>query len=152
YRAVGVYFGGRGRACPNQPHLTPDWVTEVDGMGWRLLPLYVGSQSPCVQARNKRHVTIDPSRPRAQGESEGRDAVARAKELGLAEGSALYLDMEAYDHRDTACATTTLEFVQGWNREVSRQGYLPGFYSSAESGVRHMAAAREAGRADLPEA
>ena len=151
YRAVGVYVGGRGRACPNQPNLTPEWVSEVDAMGWRLLPLYVGSQAPCVHAQHKRHVTIDPSRPGEQGASEGRDAVARARALGLAEGSPLYLDMEAYDHLDPSCAETTLRFVQAWNREVSRQGYLPGFYSSADSGVRHMAAARQDGLPDLPE-
>jgi hypothetical protein len=152
YGAVGVYIGGRGRACPEQRHLTPDWVQGVDRMGWRLLPLYVGSQSPCVHADHKRRYSIDSGRAREQGVAEGRDAVRQARALGMRPGSALYLDMEAYDHRDTDCARTTLTFVQGWNHEVRRFGYLPGFYSSAGSGVTHLQQARDAGEGDLPEA
>lgn len=151
YRAVGVYFGGRGRACPQQPNLTPDWVRNVDRMGWRLLPLYVGSQAPCVTAENKRHVPIDSADPRGQGTREGADAVQRAKDLGLKPDSPLYLDMEAYRYQESECARVTLAFVQAWNHEVSRQGYLPGYYSSASSGISHMEQARRAGQTDLPQ-
>ncbi|MEU2563503.1 DUF1906 domain-containing protein [Streptomyces longispororuber] len=149
YRAVGVYFGGRGRACPKQPRLTPAWVEEVDEMGWKVLPLYVGSQSPCVRARNKQHVRMggDPGR---QGAREGYDAVRRAEALGFGQDSPLYLDMEAYAYRNKKCARATLTFVRAWNREVRSEGYVPGFYSSADSGVRHMESARRAGVADLP--
>ena len=152
YGAVGVYIGGRGRACPEQHHLTPDWVRAVSGMGWRLLPLYVGSQSPCVHSDSKRRYAIEPGRAGEQGAAEGRDAVRQARALDMRPDSALYLDMEAYDRHDADCARATLSFVQGWNREVHRLGYLPGFYSSAGSGVTHMRLAREAGESDLPEA
>ncbi|WP_346428809.1 DUF1906 domain-containing protein [Streptomyces sp. Z26] len=152
YRAVGVYIGGRGRACPNQPNLTRDWVQGVTGLGWRLLPLYVGSQSPCVHADRKRPYAIDADGAWQQGVREGRDAVARARGLGMAERSALYLDMEAYDQRDAKCGRTTLSFIRGWNREVRRLDYVPGFYSSAVSGVSHLEGARAAGTRDLPAA
>lgn len=152
YRAVGVYIGGRGRACPEQRHLTPDWVQGVSAMGWRLLPLYVGSQSPCVHSDRKRRYAVDAGRAEEQGAAEGRDAVRQAEALGMLPGSAIYLDMEAYDQDDVSCARTTLAFVQEWNREVSRLGYLPGFYSSAGSGVTHMQRALDAGEGDLPEA
>ncbi|MFD4985982.1 glycoside hydrolase domain-containing protein [Streptomyces sp. NPDC058374] len=149
YRGVGVYFGGRGRACPDQPHLTREWLGEADSLGWSVLPIYVGSQSPCVGAANKQHVRISGD-PGKQGAEEGADAVARAAALGMGKGSALYLDMEAYDHRKAACAATTLAFVRAWNRTVTDSGYLPGFYSSASSGITHLESERRAGTTDLP--
>ncbi|WP_432013891.1 DUF1906 domain-containing protein [Streptomyces cucumeris] len=149
YRALGVYFGGRGRACPVQPHLTASWLRGAADLGWRVLPVYVGSQSPCVRNIDKTRIPIGPA-PWAQGRAEALDAVFRAKALGMKERSALYLDMEAYDRSDAGCAATTLSFIRAWNREVSARGYFPGFYSSADSGVRHMEQARRAGVDDLP--
>jgi hypothetical protein len=152
YRAVGIYFGGRARACTTQAHLTPDWVRQTTDSGWSLLPIYVGSQSPCVAGSNKNPFRIDAKQPTDQGTSEGRDAVAAAGALGLDPGSALYLDMEAYDIKDTACSSATLKFVQAWDRQVRAGGYLSGFYSSADSGVSDLESARRAGAADLPDA
>ncbi|NUS11810.1 MAG: DUF1906 domain-containing protein [Streptomyces sp.] len=152
YRAVGIYFGGRARACKSQVHLTGDWVRQTTADGWSLLPIYVGSQSPCVDGTNKNPYRIDPSRAAEQGGGEGADAVSAAGALGLGRGSALYLDMEAYDIRDTACADATLTFLRGWDRAVQAAGYLAGFYSSADSGIEHVESARRAGAADLPDA
>ncbi|UFQ16749.1 MULTISPECIES: DUF1906 domain-containing protein [Streptomyces] len=149
YRAVGVYFAGRGRACKNQPHLSRSWVRSVHRLGWRVLPLYVGSQSPCVFAKNKKGVPIGRN-PWSQGQREARDAVREAKAVGFRTRSPLYLDMEAYAYRNASCARTTLSFVRAWDREVRRSGYVPGFYSSADSGVRHMELSRRAGVRDLP--
>ncbi|MBM7167308.1 DUF1906 domain-containing protein [Streptomyces sp. G44] len=149
YRAVGVYFAGRGRACKTQPHLSRSWVSSVHRLGWRVLPLYVGSQSPCVYAKNKKGVRIGRN-PWSQGRREARDAVRGAKAVGFRTRSPLYLDMEAYAYRNKSCARTTLSFVRAWDREVRRSGYVPGFYSSADSGVRHMELARRAGVRDLP--
>ncbi|MFC4495446.1 DUF1906 domain-containing protein [Streptomyces ovatisporus] len=151
FKAVGVYIGGRARACTDQPHLDADWVQKADATGWKLLPLYVGSQSYCVRASNKRAFTMSRRRPAEQGGTEGRDAVRQAKKLGLGKRSAVYLDMEAYNNSNTACAITTLRFIQGWNRAVRKAGYLPGFYSSSDSGIEHMEGARKAGRKNLPE-
>ncbi|GAA3362610.1 hypothetical protein GCM10017744_054010 [Streptomyces antimycoticus] len=151
YRAVGVYYAGRGRACASQPNLTVSWMRGVKSMKWRVLPIFVGSQAPCVRSANKKHVPIG-SKPFSQGRAEGKDAVARAKALSLKKRSALYLDMEAYDLTKTSCAAKTLSFIRGWNREVRSRGFFPGFYSSAESGVRHLEQARRAGVHDLPSA
>ncbi|RII11935.1 hypothetical protein DSC45_26935 [Streptomyces sp. YIM 130001] len=150
YGAVGVYVGGRGRHCKKQPNLDRSWMRSVDDQGWGVLPLYVGSQSPCVHAKNKQDVRITGD-PKGQGKAEGRDAVNRAEALGIQPRSPLYLDMESYDIKKKACADKTLAFVRAWNREVRSQGYLPGFYSSADSGVTHMQQARRAGVEDLPE-
>jgi len=151
FGAVGVYIGGRARACPNEPNLTSDWVRTVDSTGWKLLPVYVGSQSPCVRAHNKRRHAMSHSRPVHRGATEGRDAVRQAKKLRMGKHSAIYLDMESYDNSDTRCAATTLRFIQGWNRAVQKADYIPGFYSSADSGIEHMEGARKAGRKYLPQ-
>ncbi|MFE0640447.1 DUF1906 domain-containing protein [Streptomyces sp. NPDC058877] len=150
YGAVGIYFGGRGRGCPVQKELTPAWVASAHAMGWRLLPLFVGSQAPCVDSSAKRKYAIG-STPWSQGTQEGGDAVEAARALGIGTNSPLYLDIEAYRQGDADCAATTLSFVRAWNREVRRLGYLPGFYSSAETGVRDVEAQRRAGTADLPD-
>jgi glycoside hydrolase-like protein len=152
FGAAGVYIGGRGRACPVQPYLNSSWVRAVDRMGWKLLPVYVGSQSPCVHSSSKRRFTMGHTAPMRHGMREGRDAVAAAKKLGMAKQSAVYLDMEAYDNSSTQCAATTLRFIQGWNRAVRNADYHPGFYSGANSGIAHMEGARKAGRKNLPEA
>ncbi|MFC9535352.1 glycoside hydrolase domain-containing protein [Streptomyces sp. NPDC057717] len=149
YGAVGVYYGGRGRACPRQPRLGHRWMKGVQRLGWRVLPVYVGSQSPCVVAGPKKAYRIGGN-AWSQGVREGRDAVRRARAVGIRPGSPLYLDMEAYKYRQKKCARTTLTFVRGWDRQVRRKGYVPGFYSSADSGVVHMRAAARAGVRDLP--
>ncbi len=150
YRGVGVYFGGRARHCKHQKHLDKSWLRETRQLGWNVLPIYVGSQSPCVIANIKRKYTIG-NNAWAQGRQEARDAVGQARKLGMAPGSALYFDMEAYRLGQHRCARTTLAFIRSWSREVRQQDYVPGFYSSANSGVRHMEQARKAGERDLPE-
>ncbi|WUT29387.1 DUF1906 domain-containing protein [Streptomyces sp. NBC_00691] len=149
YGAVGIYFGGRGRGCPTQRELNPAWVASAHAMGWRLLPLFVGSQAPCVNAVAKRPFAIGGS-PVSQGTREGGEAVRAAQALGLDVSSPLYLDIEAYEPGDAGCTATTLSFVRAWNREVRRLGYVPGYYSSADTGVRDIEAARRAGTPDLP--
>lgn len=151
YGAVGVYIGGHARACAEQPHLTPEWVREVTAMDWRLLPIYVGSQSPCVTLEHRGSATIDPDRPWEQGAAEARDAIAAAEELGMAPGSPIYLDMEAYDLDDAECAATTLDFTRGFTRQLSDAGWIAGYYSSAASGVAHLERARRDGVSDLPQ-
>jgi hypothetical protein len=150
FGAVGIYIGGRARACPNQVHLDRGWVRNADRTGWKLLPVYVGSQSPCVRSDNKRRFAMSHDRPAHHGAQEGRDAVRQAKRLGMTQRSALYLDMESYNNSDPQCAATTLSFIQGWNRAVRKAQYIPGLYSSANSGIQHMEGARKAGRKDLP--
>ncbi|MFB7286921.1 DUF1906 domain-containing protein [Actinacidiphila glaucinigra] len=152
YRAVGVYYGGRARACSTQRHLNRKWVRSVHRMGWRILPIYVGSQSPCVRGKHLRNHRISTDDPWGQGAGEGWDAVRRAAALGFEPGSALYLDMEAYNAKRSRCADQTLDFIRAWDREVDDAGYLPGLYSSSESGIRHIERARREGYDDLPRA
>ncbi len=150
YRAIGVYYAGRARACPHQTYLSGGWLSSARGLGWKVLPIFVGSQSPCVRADNKRGFGIGDY-PYDQGQDEGQEAANRASSLGIAPRSPLYLDMEAYDDGDDDCADVTLSFIRGWSATVRDLGYIPGFYSSAESGVRHMDRARRNGTSGLPD-
>ncbi|MFD3659914.1 DUF1906 domain-containing protein [Streptomyces sp. NPDC058659] len=149
YRAVGIYFGGRGRGCPTQKELNPAWVASAHAMGWRLLPLFVGSQAPCVHSAAKRPYAIGAN-PWSQGVREAGEAARAARALGIGTSSPLYLDIESYRVEDTRCAATTLSFVRAWNREVRRLGYVPGYYSSVDTGIRHIEGERKAGTEDLP--
>jgi hypothetical protein len=151
YRAVGVYFGGRARGCPDQPLLTHAWALAADRMGWNILPVYVGSQSPCVTNPKKRRFAVSAADATATGVAEAGDAVRRAAALGFAPNSPLYLDMEAYRTASAKCTAPTLAYVRAWDHEVNRLGYLTGFYSSANSGIAQMASARAAGAADVPD-
>ncbi|AXI81452.1 DUF1906 domain-containing protein [Peterkaempfera bronchialis] len=150
YGAAGIYFGGINRACA-QPRLTPDWVASVDRMGWRLLPLYAGLQAPCRKGGHRLR-RIDPAQARDQGRDQAADAVSRADALGLDQGSALYLDMENYPRGNARCTRAVLDFVVGWTVEIQDSGYWAGFYSSADSGIADLAAARRAGLGPLPDA
>ncbi len=150
YGAVGVYVGGRARSC-TQPRLTRSWVRSVAAMGWRILPIFVGSQSPCASGEHQREFPIDSGHAAAQGADEGADAVRAAAALGILRDSPVYLDMESYDITSARCTRPVLTFIQAWDRALRARGYLPGFYSSADTGITQIEAARAAGAPDLPD-
>jgi Domain of unknown function (DUF1906)/FG-GAP-like repeat len=138
YRAVGIYFGGANRACP-QPQLTPTWVAQQQAVGWHLMPLYLGLQAPCTTS--SKPYLIDPLAPAAEGRAQAEDAALQADTLGLGRDSALIFDMEAYDPNDSACTAVVTTFIDSWTRRLHELGYLSGFYSSMNSGVRDQVGA-----------
>ncbi|MDI5971465.1 DUF1906 domain-containing protein [Streptomyces sp. SL13] len=150
YRAVGIYIGGRARSCA-QPRLTRSWVREVTDMGWDLLPIWVGSQSPCASGAHQRKFPISAAHADSQGATEAQQAVRAASALGILRNSPVYLDMESYDTRTARCADPVLDFTQSWSRTMRARGYFPGFYSSSEAGIRQIETAREDGYLDLPD-
>ncbi len=149
YRAVGIYIGGRARSCA-QPKLTRSWVRSVTDMGWSLLPIWVGSQSPCATGERQRRLSISASRANAQGAEEAGQAVDAAASLGILRGSPIYLDMESYSTSSSRCTAPVLDFTRGWSHKLRTQHYFPGFYSSSDSGIRQIENARAKGVADLP--
>jgi hypothetical protein len=138
YGALGVYIGGNNRSC-SQPQLSASWTRSATAMGWRLLPLYVGSQAPCLPA-NSSSSLINPRTALAQGTAEGRDAVRAARALAMSAGSPVYLDMETYT-RGASCTLAVMQYTVAWSRAVRASGYLAGFYSSADAGIADLAAA-----------
>jgi len=136
YAAIGVYIGGANDACA-YGNLSAAWFNSAAGLGWGMLPTYVGPQAPCWGYSG---TTIDPSQAVAEGEAAGADAVSDARLFGLAAGSPLYYDMEAYVG-GSSCTSAVLRFLGAWDRTVVAKGYITGVYSSQDSGIEDMQAA-----------
>ena len=58
FSATAVYIGGVEAGCAS-PNLTAGWVGAMTGMGWSLMPTYVGRQASCSCLHGP-----DPARPR----------------------------------------------------------------------------------------
>jgi hypothetical protein len=138
YDGLGVYIGGPNRTCA-QAHLTAPWVTAVSRDGWRLIPIYMGSQAPCTGRPNSVEFTTENAAER--GKAEAADAAAKAKALGMLSGSAIYGDMEHYTITDTDCRTAVLRYVSSWTKELHRHGYLAGIYANLNAGAIHLSQA-----------
>jgi len=134
YAAVGAYIGGINAACA-YGNLSATWIQSVAAMGWGVLPTYVGPQAPCWNGGNG--VLISPGRAAAQGNAAGLDAVSDARYFGLAAGSPIYYDMEAYTG-GTACKQAVLSFLGAWDRAVAACGYVTAVYSSRDSGIKNI--------------
>jgi hypothetical protein len=144
YQAVGVYIGGVNEGC-SQPNLTPGWVSGEVGIGWQLIPTYVG-----LQGRGScggRCATINPSRGASQGASAARNAAANAEALGIPPGNPIYDDMEAYTV-SSANSAAVLAFLSGWTRQLHALGYVAGVYGSAASGITALVRAERTAYAE----
>ncbi|MFE7505586.1 glycoside hydrolase domain-containing protein [Promicromonospora sp. NPDC057488] len=135
YDVVNIYFGGINRGCA-QPNLTPTWVRGAVAAGWKLLPTYFGYQPSCMFGSKPNRYTSDNAT--ARGGSDGADAVAQAKALGLRSGSGLYADVEHYDRTDASCRTAVRKYVAAWTKALHRSGYLAGVYVHQDSGLRDL--------------
>ncbi|WP_067479755.1 glycoside hydrolase domain-containing protein [Actinomadura hibisca] len=133
YGIANIYIGGAARGCA-QPNLTASWVRRVRAMGYRLIPTYVGLQAPC--GRYRQHFTAKNAT--AKGKAAAKDAVARAKALGIPAGKPIYFDIEAYDGRNASCRNAVLRFMHAWSRGMNNRNYAPGVYSSVSSGIRDL--------------
>ena len=138
YRAVGIYIGGRDRACASG-NLSPSWVGSVAAQGWSLIPVYVGSQAPCAGQKNM--AKMQPAQAARQGAAEAADAADQAQAYGLAQGSPVYFDLEAFKETDQGCAATVRTYLNAWTRELHARGFYSGVYGSAASGMVMLAAA-----------
>lgn len=137
YSAVNIYFGGNNRGCA-QPNLTKAWVRGATAAGWKLLPTYFGYQPYCMFGSKPNRYTA--SNATSRGTSDGTDAVAQAKALGLVPGSALYADVEHYDRTDSTCRTAVRRYVSAWTKTLHASGYLAGVYVHQNSGLRDLSA------------
>jgi hypothetical protein len=131
--AANIYIGGPARSCPDG-RLSRDWVTAVRGMGWRLIPTYVGPQAPCTEAGPR----FSLRNADLAGQLSAADAVDRAGALGLPPKSPIYLDVEAYGRHSASCRQAVLAFVDSWARGLRVLGYTSGVYSSVGSGIRDL--------------
>ncbi|HEX4213203.1 MAG TPA: DUF1906 domain-containing protein [Candidatus Dormibacteraeota bacterium] len=132
YHAVGVYIGGTNAACLGG-NLNASWVSAVGGMGWHMIPIYVGLQAPCANQTGM--TSINASLAATQGTQNADDAVGDAGALGIGAGDPIFFDMEAYQ---SSCAPTVLAFLTAWTQELHAKGYLSGVYSGVDTGVTFM--------------
>jgi hypothetical protein len=132
FSATAVYIGGVEAGCAS-PNLTAGWVRAMTGMGWSLIPTYVGRQASCSSFT----VRIRPARAAAQGRAAALDAIHQAAALGMGRGTPIYYDMEAY-HGHRRCRGATLAFLDTWTRTLHAHGYRSGVYSSASSGAENL--------------
>jgi hypothetical protein len=130
YAVTAIYIGGQEMGC-DYGNLSQSWVQAAEGMGWSLMPTFVGPQAPCNSFSDE----IKPSQAAAEGQQEASQAVTDAASFGLGPGSPIYYDMEAYDETDASCVTAVLTFLDAWDRQLQVSGYVSGVYSSAASGV-----------------
>lgn len=138
YRTAGVYLGGMNVGCPSSV-IDKEWVDGAVGMGWSIMPIYVGRQAPvdicgCASIR-----TSPASQPRADGAAAADDAVKLAAAAGLKPGTIIYYDMEGYDTSIAANTPAVMKFLAGWTFRLHERGYLSAVYSSSSSGIRDLA-------------
>ncbi|MFI5636984.1 DUF1906 domain-containing protein [Streptomyces goshikiensis] len=133
FGAVGVYIGGRARACA-QPRLTANWVRRQIGAGWHLMPIWVGPQ-PWHNADTG--LSTDPSEANEQGKEAAEGAAQAARSLGLAGGTLLYNDLENYTDRATWDAPV-VAYLTAWTVRLHELGYRSGAYVAASSGVKAL--------------
>lgn len=148
YAGIGIYVAGMNRACSSQPNLTRRWVATQASRGWRLLPLVVGRQASCSPPgyyRGKR-ISAKPARDyataRAQGAASARGGVQAVRRLGIGRGSVVWFDLEHFDLGNRRCRASAMAFTSAWTKQLHRQGYRSGLYSSAASGIRMVDAER----------
>jgi Domain of unknown function (DUF1906) len=130
YAAAAIYIGGQEMGC-DYGNLTRSWVQAAEGMGWSLMPTFVGLQAPCNTFSDE----IKPGQAAAEGQQAATQAVGDAASFGLGPGSPIYFDMEAYNENKASCVTAVLTFLDAWDRQLQASGYISGVYSSAGSGV-----------------
>ncbi|MFJ3514989.1 DUF1906 domain-containing protein [Streptomyces sp. NPDC090131] len=135
FGAVGVYIGGRARACA-QPRLTARWVERQAAAGWHLMPIWVGPQ-PWHHAGTG--LSIDPSEADGQGLEAAEGAVAAARSLGLPRGTVLYNDVENYSDRATWDAPV-VAYLTAWTQRLHELGFRSAAYVSVSSGVKALSA------------
>jgi hypothetical protein len=130
YAAAAIYIGGQEMGC-DYGNLSRSWVQSAEGMGWSLMPTFVGLQAPCNSFSDE----IKPAQAAAEGQQAASQAVTDAASFGLGGGTPIYYDMEAYDEKNASCKSAVLTFLSAWDSQLEASGYVSGVYSSAGSGV-----------------
>ena len=134
YRTVNIYFSGSQRRCPNQPLLTPDWVTTVLSNGWSLIPTVVDLQAPCASNSSKAKMSADLTTAASQGTAAAAQAHADLVNLGLG-GTIAYLDFEPFSSTDAACDRAVRAFSRHFVKRMHASGDKAGVYVNFAQGA-----------------
>lgn len=142
YRAIGVYVpvapSADDRHDKKQRNLTPSWVGKVRAGGWRVLPIYLGTQAPARCQHGGFHtMSNDPVTAQRQGIAAASDAARSTAALGLGSVPVMY-DIEPYG---AGCGAAVRAFFTGWTDRLHELGRLSGVYGVASSVGRDLLAA-----------
>lgn len=132
-----IYLGGSQRACP-QNNLNSSWVSQVFAQGWRVVPTWVGPQSPttsCAGCGDR--FSTNSTTARQQGRDQAVLAANAAANISLPVPSIIYYDLERYNTHTAA----EEQFVIGWTEELAARGYKSGLYADDEFIPRYDALA-----------
>lgn len=133
YRGVGVYIGGasyhpdqdcKSSVNPNPPAdggYTADWVQHQAATGWGMWAIYAGQQGPTLTAAG--------ANPTALGASDAADAAAKAKALGFAPGTTIFVDMEPY--HENATAQAVVAYLKSFGNALNGTGFKLGLYGTS---------------------
>ncbi len=159
YHDVGVYLAGAVNHGPSNEFgkiedrnlYSSTWLDFVMGLGWGVMPIWVGPQDPCVHM--PKGVTLvtfrdDPnSFLSSEGSEEAHKALNYAFLAGIPAQSIIYYDMETYD---ASCHPVThgkkrnpkvtvngslaaIDFLQGWTSTLHSNGFAAGVYVSGSN-------------------
>jgi hypothetical protein len=102
-------------------HHNPTWMghrAALIGMGWNLLPVYVGQQAAGASPCNSNILTA------AQGKTDGGDASSKMSSEGFRASMFVYLDVERVDTFSPALG----DYITAWMAELSSGVFNPGVY------------------------
>lgn len=145
YSVTGLYLGGANLSCRESYHnntqlLNRYFVRDLDEMGWKFIPTWVGKQAYCIEG-SFYVMSRDADSAYTEGSVEAKEAIERLRELGLAnetKGSVIYYDLEGFDAANNPqCLSVAQSFIQGWRDRLHANGILAGLYGSVvSSGIR----------------
>jgi hypothetical protein len=141
YKSVNIYLGGASLSSCAKPLHDANWVTQSAGMGWGIIPTWVGPQAPltgsttaykCSTCTTCTHtISTDPTVAATQGTAEADSAMAATANVGL-DKTIIYYDMEKYNQNANVptCRAAVQAFLNAWTQELHAKGYLAGIYTS----------------------
>ncbi len=97
YFFASALMGGNNVQC-NNSNMSASWVSTVASQGWDLIPYWYSYQAPsgCALGSFSNYMSSNTSTAYTQGANSAYTAEGTAKNLGVAAGSIIYDDMEAY--------------------------------------------------------
>jgi hypothetical protein len=121
YYDTNVYLPGSANRGVD-PNLNKDWVKEVRGYGWGLIPIWFGLQSPCVVNKKiTKYFSSVPAQANTQGIAEADAAVASANSLGIT-ATIIYKDIEPFGTAvSSSCDAAVIAFLGGWTQEIHQK-------------------------------
>jgi hypothetical protein len=141
YTSVNVYLGGESVASCARPYPDASWIQTATGMGWKIIPTWVGLQAPmtgtptadrCSTCTTCSHtISTDAGTAATQGTAEADSAIAATAAVGL-DKTIIYFDMEKYNPTANVptCQAAVQAFLNAWTDELHANGWQSGIYSS----------------------